>query len=62
MNEDQIGGIIRAIVTSLGGAAVTQGLISGDQLTAIAGGLAALIGAAWSVYSNRHGHAAPPPK
>lgn len=48
--SDIIGGVIRHLVTSAGGALVAHGLITSTQLTDVAGALALLIGVAWSMY------------
>jgi len=53
MTADQITGILRAILTAIGGYVVGRGIV--DQATAneIIGALLTLVGAGWSIYSNR---------
>lgn len=59
MNLAQISGIIRAILTALGGGLVAKGIITSDTLTAgieqivsVVGGVVWLISAFWSWQSN----------
>ncbi len=53
MSGDEIGGVVRAVVAFLGGFLVSKGLVDAATLTAVAGALATLAAAAWSVYSKR---------
>lgn len=53
MNGDQLQGIIRHILTTAGGGLVAAGTITEAQLIAIAGGVSALIGVAWSFWQKR---------
>lgn len=53
MNQDEFGGIVRAIVAGVGGFAVGKGWIDNATLTAIAGGLATVAVAIWSVIVKR---------
>lgn len=55
MLKEQVLGILRHILTSAGGAAVASGVVTQDQATSIIGGVVALVGVAWSIYSNRRG-------
>ena len=53
MNKDQIGGVIRALLTAAAGWAVGKGFITNEQ-AADAIGLGVTLGvAAWSWYTNR---------
>lgn len=45
-----VGGIIRHVLTVLGGGLVTQGLLESEQLTAGVGAILTLLGIAWSVW------------
>ena len=51
--SDYIGGIVRAAVTAGGGSLVTAGMISGEQLTALAGAAAVVVGVIWSVVQKK---------
>lgn len=44
-------GLLRHLLTTLGGSVVAQGLITGDQLSQAVGAATALAGVAASVYS-----------
>jgi len=50
MNLDAILGIVRAVLAALGGALVTNGVISSDGWTAVVGGIIAVVTAGWSYY------------
>lgn len=54
-----IAGIIRHIITAIGGGMVTNGTISGDQLEAVIGAVVTIVGVIWSVFSKRNQN--PPP-
>jgi len=49
MNKDQILGIIRHVLTFVGGILVTKGLIDEGMVTELVGGSVTLIGGIWSV-------------
>lgn len=51
MNKDQILGLLRHLLTSAGGALVSQGLISNTQLSDGVGAVMVLIGIGWSIYT-----------
>lgn len=53
MNSTVIVGIIRHILTTLGGILVAKGQLDSANLETIAGGLSALVGVVWSVYDKR---------
>jgi hypothetical protein len=48
MNQETLG-IIRHLLTTVGGGLVTKGIISGSDLQDVAGAVAILIGVVWSV-------------
>lgn len=47
---DQAEGILRHVLTGLGGAMVSEGIMSSSQETQIIGGIVAAAGVAWSLY------------
>lgn len=51
--KDTVMGIIRHILTSVGGAVVATGYVGQDDYTAIVGGVVALIGVVWSVLDKK---------
>ncbi|MES2219369.1 MAG: hypothetical protein V4587_00195, partial [Acidobacteriota bacterium] len=53
MKIDLILGIVRHMLTTLGGGLVAKGTLDGDQLTQGAGAIATLLGIAWSVWAKR---------
>lgn len=55
MDQDTILGIVRHILTSAGGALVTEGIVSQSQLSDGAGAVVVLIGIAWSIW-NKYQH------
>lgn len=55
MTSDQVGGIVRAIVSAVGGYFIGKGLADAATVTAVAGALATLVMAVWSIVSNKAG-------
>ena len=53
MNQEQIGGIVRAVVAALGGYLVGQGIVDQATMVTIGGAIATLVVSVWSVYSNK---------
>ena len=53
MNGEQIAGVVRAIVAALGGFLVAKGVTDAETVAAVAGALATLAAAAWSVLSKK---------
>lgn len=53
LTSDQIGGIARALLTTVGGIAVTKGWVDQNTAVTISGGLVTVIVAAWSWWTNR---------
>lgn len=58
MTQAQILGIVRAILTSLGGALVTQGIVTNAQLSDVIGAILIVGGAVWSWLQKKQAHAA----
>lgn len=54
MNAEQIGSLVRHVVTAIGAVAVTNGMVTEDQLLEIAGGIAVLVMVGWSFYIKRN--------
>lgn len=50
MTPEVIGGIIRAILAAAAGGLIAKGVIDEATLTAIAGGLATIVVAGWSIF------------
>ena len=50
MNAEQLGGIIRAILSAAGGYFVGKGLIDQSTLTAVIGAVMPVVAAIWSVW------------
>jgi peptidoglycan hydrolase-like protein with peptidoglycan-binding domain len=53
MTADQITGVLRAILTAIGGYVVGKGIVDQTTATEIIGAVLTLVGAGWSIYSNR---------
>lgn len=53
LTSDQIGGIVRALLTTVAGIAVTKGWTDANTAAWISGGVLALVTAGWSWWSNR---------
>jgi hypothetical protein len=53
MNKEQIFGIIRHLLTSVGGVIVTNGYISDGMVAEITGSIIAIVGVIWSVLSKK---------
>ena len=53
MKQDQIAGIVRAIVAGLGGYLVGKGFVDAANMEVIAGALATLGVAVWSVWAKK---------
>jgi uncharacterized membrane protein YebE (DUF533 family) len=52
MNADEISALVRQGVTMLGTSTAASAYLSHDQTVAIAGGAAALVSVAWTLYAN----------
>ena len=55
MNNDQVTGVIRAILAAAGGLLVQRGYVDDQTLTTIIGAIMTLGAAAWSIHNNRTG-------
>ena len=55
MNNDQITGIIRAVLAAAGGLLVQRGYVDQQTLTTIVGAVMTLAAAAWSIHNNQTG-------
>jgi hypothetical protein len=53
MNGEQIGGIVRAIASAIGGYLVGKGIIDASTATSIAGAAATIGVAIWSVLAKK---------
>lgn len=53
MSQEQVMGILRHVLTIIGGVIVSKGLTDEGTMTVIIGGLTAIAGIIWSVYSNK---------
>lgn len=53
MNTEQILGIARHVLTTLGGGLVSAGLVSADDLNTVVGALVVVAGSVWSWYAKR---------
>ena len=52
MTSDQFGGVVRALLTFAGGAAVSLGYVDSTTSTSAVGALVTLAGIGWSFWSN----------
>lgn len=53
MLQQAIGGLIRHLLTSFGGALMTGGVMTESDIAAIAGGVATIVGVGWSWWQKR---------
>lgn len=53
MNGEQMGGIVRAIASAIGGYFVGKGLVDADTAAQIGGAAATIVVAVWSVLAKR---------
>lgn len=53
MSQEQVLGMIRHILTTVGGIIVAKGVTDEGTMTAIVGGLVAVAGVVWSIWSNK---------
>jgi hypothetical protein len=51
--NSEIGGIVRTLVSALGGYLVAKGAVDSETATTVGGALATIIVAVWSVWSKR---------
>lgn len=53
MTAEQIAGVVRALVAAIGGYFVGQGLVDAETVTTIAGAVATLAVAGWSIWAKK---------
>ena len=53
MSQEQVLGILRHLLTTAGGVIVSKGVTDEATMTTIIGGIVAVAGIIWSVYSNK---------
>jgi hypothetical protein len=53
MNNDILLGLVRHVLTALGGVLVTKGTIDQSTAETVTGGVVAIIGAIWSVVTKK---------
>jgi len=53
MTQEQVGGIVRAVVAAAGGYFVGQGLIDAQTMMTLGGAVTTLAVAGWSIWSKR---------
>lgn len=53
MNGEQIAGIVRAVISAVGGYLIGKGIVDAATVTAVAGAAATIAAAVWSVYSKK---------
>lgn len=53
MNSDEIGNIVRQVLTAMLSSGSAAAVMNHDQATAIATGIAALASVLWSIYAHR---------
>lgn len=59
--QSALAGVIRHLLTTLGGALVANGTLSADELSAAIGAVVTLVGIAWSIVSKRTAATTPAP-
>ena len=53
MSQDQVLGIVRHVLTTVGGIVVSKGITDTNTMTAIVGGVVAFVGVVWSITSKK---------
>ena len=53
MTQEQVGGIVRALVAAAGGYFVGQGLVDAETMMTVGGAITTLVVAVWSIYSKK---------
>jgi hypothetical protein len=53
ISSDQVAGIVRALVSALGGYFVGKGVVDASTVTAVAGASATIVVAVWSVLAKK---------
>ncbi len=53
MNGEMVGGVVRAVLSAVGGILVAKGVIDAETVASVAGAAAILVTAVWSVLVKR---------
>ena len=53
MNGEQIAGIVRAVVSAIGGYLIGKGIVDADTVAQVSGATATIVVAVWSVASKK---------
>ncbi len=53
MGTQEIAGIVRALVSALGGYLVGQGIVDSETMMTVGGAVTTIVVAFWSIYSKR---------
>jgi hypothetical protein len=53
MTQDQVGGIVRALISAFGGYLVGQGIVDANTAATVGGAVATIVVAVWSVMTKR---------
>lgn len=53
MDKEVVSGVVRHILTALGGVLVSKGVIEAGQVEMLVGSLVGIIGVAWSIYAKK---------
>lgn len=53
MTSEQIGGIVRALASAIGGYLVGQGIVDADTAATVGGAIVTIVVTVWSVWAKR---------
>lgn len=53
MNKEQVLGLLRHVLTFIGGAVIAKGLVDEGQTTELIGGVMTLVGTVWSILAKK---------
>ena len=53
MNKEQVLGLLRHVLTFVGGAVIAKGLVDEGQVTELIGGVMTLVGTVWSILAKK---------
>lgn len=53
MNKEQVLGLLRHVLTFVGGVVIAKGLVDEGQVTELIGGVMTLVGTIWSVWAKK---------
>jgi hypothetical protein len=59
MNSDEVKGIVRALLATVGGYFVAKGIVDAETVAVVSGAAASVVAAAWSVRAKRKDKVAP---